>query len=114
MLPGMMLEPLPIREKEGGTPFKFIYGLDLAKFGHRLDTSASTMDLGVQRMPMGTSKNETSLETMDVDVQEDRVADDEQESGDVPHSPTTLVTMEVFKLLGRAGPSVFAVREEQP
>ena len=38
---------------------------------------------------MGTSPNETSLETMDVDVQEDRVADNKQESGDVPHSHMT-------------------------
>ena len=45
MLPSMTWEPLPIREKEGGTPFKFVYGLDLAMFGHSLDTSISTMDL---------------------------------------------------------------------
>ena len=52
------------------------------------------MDIEVQWMPAGTSQNETSLETMDVDVQEDRIANDKQELGDVPHSPTTSATME--------------------
>ena len=90
----MALEALPIREKEGGTPLKLTYGLNLATFGYSLDTSMLTMDPEVQEMPMGTSQNETSLETMDVDVKEETVTDDEQESGDVPHSPTTLVAME--------------------
>ena len=45
-------------------------------------------------MPTGTFQNETSLEMMDVDIQEDRVADDEQELGDVLHSPMTLAMME--------------------
>ena len=94
MPPSMMLEPLPIWEKERGTPSKFIYGLDLAMFSHSLDTSMSTMDLKVQGMPMGTSQNETGLETMEVDIQEDIVADDEQALGDVPHSPMTPATME--------------------
>ena len=93
-LPSMMLEPSPAREEEGRTPFKFTYGLDVAKFGHSLDTPALMMDIEVQGMPMGTSQNETSLEMMDVDVQEDRVADDEQELGDIPHSPMTLAMME--------------------
>ena len=31
---------------------------------------------------------------MDVDIQEDKVADDEQESGDIQHSPTTSAMME--------------------
>ena len=88
-----MLEPSPVRE-EGRTPFEFIYGLDLAKFGYSLDIPASTMDIEVQGMPVGTSQNETSLETMEVDVQEEKVADDKQESGDVLHPPTTPVTME--------------------
>ena len=79
MLPSTTLEPLPLQEKEGGTPFEFVYGLDLAMFGHSLDTSTLAMDLDLQGMPMGTSQNETGLETMDVNVQEDRVANDEQE-----------------------------------
>ena len=45
-------------------------------------------------MPMGTSQNETSLETMDVNVMEETVTDNKQEWGDIPHSPTTLVAME--------------------
>ena len=45
-------------------------------------------------MPMGTSQNETSLETMDVDVKEERVTDNEQELGDVLQSPMTPVAME--------------------
>ena len=93
-LPSMMLEPSPVREEKGRTPFKFTYGLDLAKFSHSLDTPASMMDTEVQGMPMGTSQNEASLEMMDVDVQEDRVANDEQELGDVPHSPMTSAMME--------------------
>ena len=90
----MILEALPVREKEGGTPLEPVYGLDLAMFGHSLDTSTSTMDPEVQEMPMGTSQNETSLETMDVDVQKERVTDDEEELGDIMHSPMTPVTME--------------------
>ena len=89
-----MPEPSPIREEEGRSPFEFIYGLDLAKFGHSLDIPALTMDIEVQGMPVGTSQNKTSLETMEVDVQEEKVADDKQESGDVLHSPTTPVMME--------------------
>ena len=88
-----MLETLPIREIEGGTPLEFMYGLNLAMFGYSLDTSMPMMDPEVQEMSMGASQNETSLETMDVDVQEERVADDKQELGDVPHSPMTLVGM---------------------
>ena len=94
MLPSTMPEPSPVGEDEGRTPFEFIYGLDLAKFGHSLDIPASTMDIEVQGMPVGTSQNKTSLETMEVNAQEERVADDEQEMGDVPHSPTTSATME--------------------
>ena len=90
----MTLEALPIWENNGGTPLEPVYGLDLAMFGYSLDTSTLTMDPEVQEMPMGASQNETSLETMDVNVQEERVADDEQELGDIPHSPTTPVTME--------------------
>ena len=93
-LPSTMLEPSPVREEEGRTSFKFIYGLDLAKFGHSLDIPTSTMDIEVQGMLAGTSQNEMSLETMEVNVQEEKVADDEQESGDVPHSPTIPATME--------------------
>ena len=93
-LPSMMLEPSPVKEEERRAPFKFSYGLDLAKFGHSLDTPLSMIDIEVQGMPAGTSQNETSLEMMDVDIQEDRVADNEQELGDVPHSPTTSATME--------------------
>ena len=52
------------------------------------------MDIEVQGMATGTSQNETSVEMMDVNVQEDRVANNEQESGDIPHSPTTLATIE--------------------
>ena len=89
-----MLEPSPIREEEGRTPFEFTYGLDLAKFCHSLDTPALMMDIKVQGMPVGTSWNETSLETMDVDVQDDRVVNDKQESGDVPHSPTASAMMD--------------------
>ena len=94
MLPSMTLEALPIREK-GGTPLEFTYGLNLAMFGYSLDTSMPTMDPEVQQMPMGTSQNETSLETMDVNVKEETVTDNEQESGDVPHSPMTPVAMEL-------------------
>ena len=90
----MTLEPSPIREEEGRTPFEFIYGLDLAKFGHSLDIPTLMMDIEVQGMPMGTSQNKTSLETMEVDAQEENIADDEQESGDVLHSPTTQAMME--------------------
>ena len=90
----MTLEALPVRENNGGTPLEPVYGLDLAMFSYSLDTSTSTMEPEVQEMPMGTSRNETSLETMDVNEQQERVADDEQESGDVPHSPTTPVTIE--------------------
>ena len=43
---------------------------------------------------MGTSQKETSLETMDVNVKEETVTDDEQESGDVSHSPMTPVATE--------------------
>ena len=70
-LPSTMLEPSPTRDDEGGTPLKLTYGLDLAKFGHSLDTPASAMDTEVQGMPMGTSQNGTSLETMDVDLQDE-------------------------------------------
>ena len=90
----MMLEALPIRQKDGGTPLQPTNGLDLAVFSYSLDTSMVTMDPGVQEMLMGASQNETSLEIMDVNVKEERVTDDEQESGDVPHSPTTPVAME--------------------
>ena len=31
---------------------------------------------------------------MDIDVKEETVTDDEQESGDIPHSPTKPVAME--------------------
>ena len=55
-LPSMMLEPSPTGEGKGRTPLEFIYGLDLAKFGHDLDTPALTMDTEVQGMPMGTSQ----------------------------------------------------------
>ena len=89
----MILEALPVREKEGGTPLEPL-SLDLAMFGHSLDTSMLTMDPEVQEMPMGTSQNETSLETMDVDVQKERVTDDEEELGDILHSDMTPVTME--------------------
>ena len=51
----MILELLPVGKDEGRTPFEFIYGLDLAKFGHSLDTPALMMDIEVQGMPMGTS-----------------------------------------------------------
>ena len=87
--PSTMLEALPIREKNGGTPLKLVYILDLATFGYSLETSMSMMDPEVQDMPMGTSQNETSLETMDVNVKKERVTDDEQESGDILYSPTT-------------------------
>ena len=90
----MMLEPSPVREEEGRAPFEFTYGLDLAKFSHSLDTPVLMMDIEVQGMPAGTSQSETSLETMDVNVQEDRVTDYEQESGDVLHSPMTSAMME--------------------
>ena len=53
-----------------------------------------TMDPEVQEMPTGTSQKETSLETMDVDIKEETVIDDEQECGDVQHSPMTPVGME--------------------
>ena len=92
--PSTTLEALPIREKEGGTPLELTYGLNLAMFGYSLDTSMPMMDPKVQEMPMGTSQNETSLETMDVDVKEERVTDDEQKSGDIPYSPTIWVAME--------------------
>ena len=88
-----MLEALPIREKDGGTPLEAVYGLDLAMFDYSLDTSTSTMDPEVQEMPTGTSQNETSLETMDVNVKEETVTDNEQEPGDIPHSPMTPVAM---------------------
>ena len=94
MLPSMTLEALPIREKGGGTPLKLTYSLNLATFGYSLDTSMPTMDPEVQEMPMGTSQNKTSLETMDVDIKEEAVTDNEQESGDILHSPTTPVAME--------------------
>ena len=55
-------------------------------FSYSLDTSTLMTDPEVQEMPMGTSWNETSLETMDVDVEEERVTNDEHESGDIPHS----------------------------
>ena len=90
----MMLEALPIREKGGGTPLELTYGLNLAMFGYSLDTSTPMIDPEVQEMPMGISRNETSLETMDVDVKEETVTNDEQELGDVLHSPTTPVAME--------------------
>ena len=66
-----MLEALPISKKNGGTPLEPVYGLDLATFGYSLDTSTSTMDPEVQEMPTGTSQNETSLETMDVNIKEE-------------------------------------------
>ena len=93
MPPSTTLEALPVSEKEGGTPLELTYGLNLAMFGYSLDTSTPTMDPEVQEMPMGTSQNETSLETMDVDIKEETVTDDEQELGDVPHSPMTPVAM---------------------
>ena len=93
-LPSMMLEPSPVREEEGRTPFEFTYGLDLAKFGHSLDTPVLMIYIEVQGMPTWTSQNETSLEMMDVNVQEDRVANDELELGDIPHFPMTSAMME--------------------
>ena len=83
-----MLEALPVREKDGGTPLELVYGLDLATFGYSLDTSTSRMDPEVQEMPTETSQNETRLETMDVDMEEENVTDDKWESGDVLPSPT--------------------------
>ena len=47
------------------------------------------MNTEVNGMPMGTSPKETSLETMDVNKQENKVTDDEQGSGDILHSPMT-------------------------
>ena len=94
MLSSMMLGLIPIGEVEGGTPFELMYDLDLARFGYSLDTPALMMDIEVHGMPMGTSPNETSLETMYVDIQEDKVADNEQELGDVLLSPTTSAAME--------------------
>ena len=91
----MMLGPFPLEEEEGGTPFEVLYGLDLARFGHSLDTPVPMMDTEVHGMPTGTSSKETSLETMDVNEQKSPVADDEQESGDVPHSPMTSAPMEL-------------------
>ena len=52
------------------------------------------MDIEVQGMPVGTSQNETSLEIMEVNVQEENVADNEQESGDILHTPMTPAMME--------------------
>ena len=52
------------------------------------------MDIEVQGMPVRTSQNDTSLEIMEVNVQEENVADDEQESGDIPHTPMTPAMME--------------------
>ena len=52
------------------------------------------MDPEILEMPTGASQNKTSLEMMDVDVQEERVTNDKQESEDVPHSSMTPVTME--------------------
>ena len=51
--PSTMLEALPIRENNGGTPLEPVYDLDLAMFGYSLDTSTSTMDPEVQEMPNG-------------------------------------------------------------
>ena len=93
-LPSTTLEALPIREKEGGTPLKLTYGLNLAMFGYNLDTSMPTMDPKVQEMPMGTSQKGTSLETMDVNVKEETVTDNKHESGDVQNSPMTPVAIE--------------------
>ena len=74
-----MLGPFALEEEEGGTPFEVLYGLDLARFSHSLDTPAPTTDTEVHGMPMGKSPKETSLETMDINEQESPVADDEQE-----------------------------------
>ena len=63
-------------------------------FGYSLETSMSMMDPEVQEVLTGATQNKTSLETMDVNIKEERVTDDEQESGDVPHSPKTPVVME--------------------
>ena len=48
MPPSTMLEALPVREKDRGTPLEPVYYLDLAMFGYSLDTSMSTMDYEVQ------------------------------------------------------------------
>ena len=94
-LPSMMSKALPVREKEGGTPLELTYGLNLAMFGYSLDTSTPMMDPEVQEMPTGTSQQETSLEIMDVDTKEETVTYNKQELGNVPHSPTTTVAMEL-------------------
>ena len=94
VMPCTSLRPIPIKGEEGGTPLETLYGLDLARFGHSLDISATTMDHRVHRMPTGASPQETSLETMDVDEAENQNAAGTPESGDVPLSPAMPATME--------------------
>ena len=89
-----MLRPIPYEGEEGGTPLETLYGLDLARFSHSLDTSAPTMDHRVHGMPTGASLQETSLETMDVNEAESQDAAGKTGLGDVPLSPATLAAME--------------------
>ena len=81
VVPCTMLRPIPYEGEEGGTPLETLYGLDLARFGHSLDTSVPMMDHRVHGMPTGTSQQETSLETMDVDEAENQDAAGKIESG---------------------------------
>ena len=90
----MTLRPIPHEGEEEGTPLETLYGLDLARFGHSLDISVPTMDHRVHGMPTGTSLQETSLETMDVDEADNQDAAGKTELGDVPLSPATPAAME--------------------
>ena len=94
VVPCTTLRPIPCEGEEGGAPLETLYGLDLARFGHSLDISVPTMDHRVHGMPMGTSLQETSLETMDVDELDSQDAAGKLESEDVPLSPAAPAAME--------------------